>query len=59
MERTGHRSSEAVRSYKRTSEQQAEDVSDVLHRSKKVCSTVDRSESEANTVYTNWLPWHL
>ena len=55
MERTGHRSSEGVRSYKRTSEQQAEDdVSDVLHRSMKVCTTVDRSESEANTVPTGF-----
>ena len=54
MERTGHQSSECVHNYKRTSEQQAEDVSDVLHRSKKVCSTVDRSESEANTVPTGF-----
>ena len=39
MERTGHQSSEGVRSYKRTSQQQSEDISDILHCSKRVCTT--------------------
>ena len=35
MERTGHRSIDGVRSYKRTSDEQEQSVSDVLHRCKK------------------------
>ena len=35
MERTGHRSIEGVRSYKRTSEQQEQSVSDTLSLSKR------------------------
>ena len=35
MERTGHRSIDGVRSYKRTSDEQEQNVSDVLHRCKK------------------------
>ena len=34
MERTGHRSIEAVRSYKRSSHEQLEQVSDILNKGK-------------------------
>ena len=46
MERTGHRSVEGVRSYKRTSDQQSEALSDILNCSKKVC--VRSIEGESN-----------
>ena len=39
MERTGHRSTEAVRSYKRSSKNQQEKVSDILSDAKRHCST--------------------
>ena len=39
MERTGHQSTEGVRSYKRTSQQQSEDISDILHCSRRACTT--------------------
>ncbi len=38
MERTGHRSLEGVRSYKRTSAEQQETVSDILSNAKKHCT---------------------
>lgn len=38
MERTGHRSLEGVRSYKRTSAEQQETVSDILSNAKKQCT---------------------
>lgn len=38
MERTGHRSLEGIRSYKRTTSQQKETVSDILCNAKKHCS---------------------
>lgn len=38
MERTGHRSLEGVRSYKRTSAEQREAVSDILSNAKKQCT---------------------
>ena len=41
MERTGHLSSEGVRSYKRTSEVQREKLSDILNCSKKPCLQED------------------
>ena len=43
MERTGHRSIEGVRSYKRTSMEQLEEVSDILSNRKKECSEVSFS----------------
>ena len=46
VERTGHRSVEGVRSYKRTSDQQSEALSDILNCSKKVCT---RSIEDENT----------
>ena len=39
MERTGHHSTEAVRSYKRTSSHQKELVSSILNNEKRHCST--------------------
>ena len=39
MERTGHRSLEGIRSYKRTSDSQTEAVSDILN-SKRPCTEV-------------------
>ena len=41
MERTGHRSTEAVRSYKRTSNDQQEKVSDILSNTKRHCGEAD------------------
>lgn len=38
MERTGHRSLEGIRSYKRTSSEQQETVSDILSNPKKACT---------------------
>ena len=38
MERTGHRSIEGIRSYKRTSGEQQEAVSDILSNCKKTCT---------------------
>ena len=40
MERTGHRSIEGIRSYKRTSSEQQQAVSDILTNTKKHCSDV-------------------
>ena len=51
MERTGHRSNEAVRSYKRTSREQLEQVSDILnndHNTKKICYSNTLSHIEFN-----------
>ena len=41
MERTGHRSTEAVRSYKRTSTHQQQEVSSILNNEKRHCSATD------------------
>ena len=40
MERTGHRSVEGIRSYKRTTSDQQENVSDILNNQKKACTGV-------------------
>ena len=52
MERTGHRSIEGIRSYKRTSNDQQEAVSDILSTNKKPCMEVALPEKSAvaNTV---------
>ena len=52
MERTGHRSTDGVRSYKRTSDQQQEEVSDILsltssHSSKQSCALPRSPEPSA------------
>ena len=47
MERTGHRSLEGVRNYKRTSDQQREALSDILN-SKRVCSDATTATSSTN-----------
>ena len=44
MERTGHRSIEGLRSYKRTSSDQQEAVSDILNNPKKKCTDVALTE---------------
>ena len=51
MERTGHRSTEAVRSYKRTSTEQLEQVSDILNNGstqKRSCLNNTRLEVDRN-----------
>ena len=53
MERTGHRSLEGVRNYKRTSDQQREALSDILN-SKRVCS-----DNTTVTCSTNSSPYTL
>ena len=50
MERTGHRSLEGVRSYKRTSDEQREALSDILNRTKKAKVDGTSSSSLAPTV---------
>jgi len=52
MERTGHRSTEAVRSYKRTSTHQQEKVSSILNNEKRYCSAannVQHNNMDAST----------
>ena len=48
MERTGHRSLEGIRSYKRTSDEQREAVSDILSN-KKPCTEIALSENACVT----------
>ncbi len=63
MERTGHRSLEGVRSYKRTSTEQQETVSDILSNAKKQCSestlpvvnTTGSSDSSCNIALPSYL----
>lgn len=50
MERTGHRSIEGIRSYKRTSNEQQEAVSDILTNPKKACTDVVLLEQMKETV---------
>ena len=45
MEKTGHHSLEGVRSYKRTSSKQQEDLTDILSLSKKSCPTSTNNQS--------------
>ena len=52
MERTGHRSAEAVRSYKRTSSHRQEIVSGILNNEKKHCGT---SMTKGVHIYANQL----
>ena len=40
MERTGHHSIEGIRSYKRTSSEQQQDVSDILSNCKRQCNDI-------------------
>ena len=56
MERTGHQSTEGVRSYKRTSQQQSEDISDILHCSKRV-RTTSHSMVHVDTKESNHQPF--
>jgi len=42
MERTGHKSTDGVRTYKRTSEIQRQEVSDILNKSKRACTNPSR-----------------
>ena len=56
MERTGHRSTEAVRSYKRTSKEQLEEVSDILNNGssqKRACPSNPLLEIDKNIVQNN------
>ena len=55
MERTGHRSSEAVRSYKRTSREQLEQVSDILNNgaTKRSCYSSSLVEAGGNIIAQN------
>ena len=56
MEQTGHRSTEAVRSYKRTSKEQLEEVSDILNNGsshKRACPSNALSEIDKNIVQNN------
>ena len=46
MERTGHRSIEGIRSYKRTSSKQQEAVSDLLTNPKRICIEGAQSSTE-------------
>ena len=56
MERTGHRSLEGVRSYKRTSEEQREALSDILNRPGS--SKIARKEPATTLGATNTFPVH-
>lgn len=55
MQRTGHRSSEAIRSYKRTSNEQLEQVSDILNNgsTKKSCDRNALLEIDGNNITQN------
>ena len=59
MERTGHRSTEAVRSYKRTSSHQKELVSSILNNEKRHCSTSMTDESPHIQLQRNHLSLQL
>ncbi len=49
MERTGHRSAEGVRSYKRTSMTQKQEVSDILNTGKKIkTNTIHETSAVTN-----------
>ena len=52
MERTGHRSTEAVRSYKRTSTHQQEKGSSILNNEKRHCSATDNGQHNIMHVNT-------
>ena len=49
MERTGHRSLEGVRSYKRTSEQQRQALSDILNHGSKTNAAPQETSSSSST----------
>ena len=49
MKRTGHQSVDGVRSYKRTSSQLSEEVSDILNRSEKLHKVADQSYCQPST----------
>ena len=53
MERTGHRSTEGIRSYKSTTMEQKEVVSDVLSTTKRQCKQVAVREKPAENEASN------
>ena len=53
MERTGHRSTEGIRSYKRTTMEQKEVVSDILSTTKRQCKQVAVREKPAENEASN------
>ena len=50
MEKTGHRSIEGVRSYKHTSEQQLQQLSDILHGSSSTVSYASDSSTASHII---------
>ena len=56
MERTGHRSIEEIRSYKRTSLEQQENISDILHGKKPCMDIVPVARSRFTESYLPSLP---
>ena len=59
MDRTGHRSVDGIRSYKRTSESQREDISNILNsnESKKICtSSLEATINTTNSAMQNSVP---
>ena len=59
MERTGHHSTEGIRSYKRTSTVQQQGVSDILSNSKQLCCNAEAVHHQPSTAIVPQQPTHL
>ena len=59
MERTGHCSTEGIRSYKRTSTEQQQDISDILNNSKRSCSNAEVVQHQLSTAIVPQQPTQL